>query len=141
MIEETFTAVTPNQLGAIRRFIEDVASQLGCDPETSADLIVAVNEATTNIITHGYGDAAGDINVRVAFQQQKLVVTLTDSAPPFDPTQAPPPDLTIPPHRRKPGGLGIEMMREFADTFRYRRLENEQNQLVLEKGAPNGNDS
>lgn len=140
MIEQTFTAVTPLQLKEIRRFIEQAALQLGCDKETYADLIIAVNEATTNIITHGYGDTPGNIVVRVTFHQKQLTVTLIDSAPPFDPTRADLPDLTIPPHQRRPGGVGIAMMYEFADAFRYRRLGNSQNQLTLVKGASDGND-
>ena len=46
--------------------------------------------------------------------------TVTDEAPAFDPTRVPEPDLSIPPEHRRPGGMGIHLIREATD-----RLEHE----------------
>ena len=52
-------------LAVIRRFVEDATTALGIDPATVASIILAVDEATSNIITHGYQGQPGDIEIDV----------------------------------------------------------------------------
>jgi len=55
-----------------------------------------------------------------------------DNGHPFDPTAAPEPDLSLPLERRRPGGLGIHLMRSMMDRVHYRRSDGS-NILRLEK--------
>jgi anti-sigma regulatory factor (Ser/Thr protein kinase) len=48
-----------------------------------------------------------------------IVITIEDEAPTMDPTLYPEPDLSIPPERRKPGGMGIHLMRMATDRLEH----------------------
>ena len=50
-----------------------------------------------------------------------VVITLEDEAPEFDPTAAESPDLSVPPQHRRPGGMGIHLMRLATDRSRIDR--------------------
>jgi serine/threonine-protein kinase RsbW len=76
-----------------------------------------VDEAATNIILHGYRGAPGWVDLTVKRADDRLVVTIEDAAPAFDPTVVPAPDLGVPPGARRPGGMGIHLMRESTDAL------------------------
>ncbi len=123
------------RLGAIRRFVEEAAAGMGVDTQAIADMVQAVDEAATNIITHAYRGRPGSIDLDVELEGEWLVVRLRDQGPPFDPTKFPRPDLTVPLERRKPGGLGIHLMRSFTDSMAWRRTPEGGNELTLTKRA------
>ena len=55
---------------------------------------VAVDEACTNIIEHGYGgEDRGMIEIACEARDGELVITIQDHAQPFDPSEVPPPNL------------------------------------------------
>ena len=53
------------------------------------DMVQAVDEAATNVITHGYRGTAGWIEVDVEVDDGRCVVTMSDAAPAFDATGVP----------------------------------------------------
>lgn len=123
----------------IRDFIEKAAVELGADPEKTADLILAVNEATTNIFIHGFEKKPCEVEIVVEFQDNLLTVSTLDNGPHFDPTKADNPDTNAPLDQRRPGGLGIHMMREFTDQLIYCRTTEQENKLVFKIGGQHGN--
>lgn len=129
---QRFTAELKN-LAAMRHFVERAAMNGGGGPEAIGDMLLAMNEATTNIILHGYQDQPGDIEIEVAYDGNALIVTLRDQSTPFDPTSVPPPDLTLPLEQRSYGGMGIHMMRQFTDEIIYRTKVDWSNELILVK--------
>jgi len=128
-----FTAVSQNDLPAIRAFVEKTAVSFGGTPDAISELVVSTNEAITNILNHGYHHHAGDIEMMVARQKDRLIIRLRDRAYPFDPTTVPKPDITQPLAERTPGGLGVHMMREFTDELSYRTTKNGENELIMIK--------
>jgi anti-sigma regulatory factor (Ser/Thr protein kinase) len=83
------------------------------------DLVQAVDEAASNAIRHGYRGSPGWIEVAAELVGDRIVVTLEDEAPAFDPTLVPEPDPDIPPERRRPGGMGVHLMRLAMDDLQY----------------------
>ena len=82
-------------LEQVRRFIDRAANELDVSPETVSDIRLAVDEAVTNIIVHGYkGREDGEIVLSVARRQDGIQVSLVDSAPLVDPTTIVPRALT-----------------------------------------------
>ena len=126
-----FTIDSLDKLADVRTFIRESAVELGADPEKTKDLILAVNEATTNIFIHGFDRASCNVEISVETIDHAVFVTILDDGPPFDPTQAPLPDTTVPLDKRRPGGLGILMMVEYSDQLIYTRTAENQNQLVF----------
>lgn len=101
----------------VRAAVDDIDPD--ADEACQDDLVQAVDEATTNAILHGYAGAAGWIDVAVERVGDRLVITLEDEAPAFDPTAVAAPDLSVPPHARTPGGMGVHLMREATDEIRH----------------------
>jgi serine/threonine-protein kinase RsbW len=93
-------------LAAIRHFVLAEAEAEGVSREAASDMIQAVDEAVTNIIVHGYRGMPGSIEVELRVDGNALTVRLRDTAPAFDPTTVPAPDLDSPLHLRPLGGLG-----------------------------------
>jgi len=117
-------------LAPIRAFVRACSAAAGSDDEATADVVQAVDEAATNVIVHGYrGD--GPIEVEFELEKDRMVVRLLDVAPEFDVTAVPPPDLSIPPLERRPGGMGVHLMRTLTDDLRHRPRAGGGNELTL----------
>ncbi len=124
-----------SQLGDVRQFIRQrVASE---DPPADCvdDLVQAVDEAVTNVIIHGYQGHPGWLQVDVASEDEQFIVTIEDQSRPFDPTTVPEPDLAVPPMDRKPGGMGIHLIRESTDSITYTPRPGGGNILTMIRGA------
>ena len=119
------------QLRRIREFVTDSASALGAAPTSFDDLRLAVDEAVTNIITHGYR-GPGDIELEMSAAGSDLIIRLRDHAPSFDPRLAPAPDLRLPGDRAEPGGLGVYLMLSAMDEIIHRSI-GAGNELVMTK--------
>jgi serine/threonine-protein kinase RsbW len=122
-------------LAAIRRFTEEAALKLQTPSFATEDMILAIDEAVTNVILHGYQRGPGTIEIEMRRDRDLLVVSLRDQAPPFDPTTVPKPDVSIPLEYRPLGGMGVHLMRESVDEILYRVLPQGGNELTLLKKA------
>jgi serine/threonine-protein kinase RsbW len=135
-----------DNLKVIREYVEDIAREAGFPDVKIYDLVLAVDEAATNILLHGYHVAhtlseqeaePGMLQVDAAFEAPALRVTLRDHAAPFDPTAAPDEGELPPLTERVPGGLGIYLMRKTMDEIHYRRTPDGWNELTLMMMRPN----
>lgn len=122
-----------DNLSIIRGFIRLTGNALGADREAVADLVMAADEAATNIMRHGYGGDSGTIEVTLQREGNMLVLTLRDKAPEFDPLSVEPPDLTVPLEERPLGGLGVHFIRESVDEVEYQPNPGGGNLLILKK--------
>jgi serine/threonine-protein kinase RsbW len=119
------------RLAELRAVVRDGALAGGASPDAIDDLVQAVDEVAANIVTHGYAGAPGWIELRLAIEGRSVVVTLEDGGPPFDPTAAPDPDMTVPALVRGPGGMGIRLIRLATDTLDYRPRDGGGNILTM----------
>ena len=126
------------ELADVRQFIRDAASAADAPIECLDDLVQAVDEAATNVITHGYEGSPGWIEVGVVLAGDRFIVTLEDEAPEFDPTRVAEPDLTVPPMARKPGGMGVHLIREATDALSHRPRPGGGNILTLVRSRTAG---
>ncbi len=121
------------ELEQLRQFFEAAAAQLGVDGEGAADLLLALNEAATNIIVHGYKGRPGTLELQITPVGADLMLQLRDRAPLFDPTTVPPPRTDLPLEQRRLGGMGVHLTRHFTDELRYRVTPEGGNELILVK--------
>jgi serine/threonine-protein kinase RsbW len=123
-------------LESIRRFVERRAKMLGVDPSTIYDIDLAVTELVTNSLVHGYPEQRGWIEVALLREGENLVVRLRDQASLYDPTQAPPPDLTLPLDKRRFGGMGLHLTRQVVSRMEYHSPPEGGNEISLTFRAP-----
>ncbi len=109
-----------DRLAEVRGFVRDVAQAAAAPVDCLDDLVQAVDEVATNVVVHGYQGSPGWLDIEAAVVGDDIVVSVSDAAPPFDPTSVPEPDLTIPPLARRPGGMGVHLARMATDHLAYR---------------------
>lgn len=122
-------------LAAIRDFVEAQARALALPELAVYDLVLAANELATNVAQHGYRGQPGSLLVQLRVVGDAVEVRIDDTAPPFDPTSAPAPDVTAPLERRAPGGLGIHMVRRMTDELRYRARPGGNAVTIVKRGV------
>ena len=124
-------------LEAVRDFVRECAATLGVDARTVPSLLLAMDEAATNVVEHGYRGRPGVLEVEIRREGWDIVMRLRDRAPLFDPTsEVPPPDLTAPLEERGLGHLGVYFMRQFMDEVVHRVRPEGGNELVMRKRMP-----
>ena len=100
------------ELKRIREAVREVVGSCGCSAQSTADIVLALDEACQNIIRHAYnGDPDGVIELLIERRGNELIFSLTDFAPAIDPDQVKPRDLDD----IRPGGLGTHFIRRVMD--------------------------
>jgi len=80
--------------------------------ETLGDLKLAVTEACTNSVRHGYADGEGTVEILYELQPDRLVVEVADNGPGFDAAGDRPTEENL-----AEGGLGIAIIKAVSDEF------------------------
>lgn len=124
-------------LGDFRLFIrEHCSSMAGMTADLLYDIQLAVDEACTNIITHGYADMdPGSIILDLEVETGKITVAVTDFGHAFEPDSTPAPDVNAPMEQREEGGFGLFFIRQSMDSMEYSVTE-DGNMMVLTKQVP-----
>lgn len=136
VIEKT---ATDQNIRVLSDFAENALRDLHIPENPRQELIMAMDEAVTNIVSYAYGAEKGKIRLEIGHEGECLKLEIVDQGKEFDPTTHPEPDLNVPIEDRPAGGMGIELARKLTDRMRYFR-ENGDNHLVLIKkiGEKNG---
>lgn len=122
-----------DSLAIFRDFVDDVCREHDIDEDTAYDLKLAVDEASTNVVQHGYaGMNPGSIILDLTVSETEVQVCLTDFGHPFEPSSAPKPDITLPLEERPAGGFGLFLIYQTMDEVDYVTSE-AGNTLILRK--------
>ncbi len=71
----------PGELSDIRRNITDICQQLAYSEQQTNEIVLAIDEACTNIIRYAYQDCRdGVIQIEVSTNQQQVIFKLYDFA-------------------------------------------------------------
>ena len=116
-------------LSPLRKELRQILSEPGWEKKTTEEVLLAVDEALTNIIRHAYQGQPGKMTISVSASGDKIEIVLEDQGIKFDPTQVPSPELP----RHKPGGLGVHFIRTIMDEMVYDDQYFEGNRLCLIK--------
>lgn len=121
-------------LVTVREFIEKTAQDFGVNTNIINQIILAVDEACTNIIkyTHKYDDK-NTIEVTISNEKNAIKVIIFYKGEGFDPNKVKNPDMIEYFKNYKVGGLGIPMMRKFMNKIEYKHQNPDLNTLVLIK--------
>ena len=121
-------------LSLIRDFISSQASSSGISAEQIENIMLAVDEACTNIIKHAYKSfPEGDIVIKLEFNNEKLIISIIDHGNTFDPSAVPDPDLQKYYRNGKVGGLGMYLMKTLMDDVKYISVPGKYNKVLLSK--------
>ncbi|MCG5239178.1 ATP-binding protein [Azospirillum doebereinerae] len=126
-----------NDLSELERLataIDDFVERNALPPELTFTLTLCLDELFTNSIRHGYADASRHlVHIRLESDETEVRAELEDDGIPFNPfADAPPPILSDDIEQRRPGGLGVFLVKESMDRVAYRR-EGGRNRIQLAK--------
>jgi anti-sigma regulatory factor (Ser/Thr protein kinase) len=118
----------------VRDFVSRLIRQSRLAKEEENKVILAVDEAVTNIIEHGYDEGAdGSIEIEVEADDDQFKIMIRDSGRVFNPESIPNPDMKEHVTRGHKKGLGIFLMRQIMDEVRYKFRDGVKNELTLVK--------
>jgi len=120
-------------LKEVRSFIESSGNSLGVKSDTLGDLCLVVDEAVTNIILHGYDGRDGNVDVQMERSGDSVVISIRDTAKPFDAADVKTPHLETSLREREFGGMGVFLIRKLTDEAEFRTLPAGGNELRLVK--------
>ncbi|MCX6174444.1 MAG: ATP-binding protein [Ignavibacteriales bacterium] len=136
--KELLIKSTTDNLAVIRDFIKSAANHCGFSEDTTGKIILAVDEACTNIIKHAYKNSPeGNIIIKIKFSDPKFSVSITDEGSHFDPNTVPEPNLREYYKEKRVGGLGMFLIKKLMDEVNYSTLSGNKNQVILVKYLPN----
>ncbi len=123
-----------NNLEKMCDYVTHCAEEAGLNETEVYAVQLAVDEATTNIIEHGYGqECPSRIDITCDIQEDGLKVVIYDDAEPFNPESVPEPETNVSLEELKPRGLGIFLMRQMMDEVHYQSSPDKGNILTMIK--------
>jgi len=133
-VKELIVKSRTNNLSKIRDFVFSSASEAKIPSDVIDDIILAVDEACTNIIKHAYKSFPdGEISISIDFSENKFKIIIKDFGIPFDPESIPDPDLKKYYRQHRVGGLGMYLMKSLMDEVKYISVPGKYNQVLLSK--------
>jgi anti-sigma regulatory factor (Ser/Thr protein kinase) len=125
-----------SELEVLSHWVADVSMRLRLSARASFQLDLVLAEAVTNVIENAYTD---DIDHKIFIQVEPrsplVEVQIRDHGRPFNPLQYP---EVVPPKslaEAKAGGLGIHLIRNYAQECHYERQGTENRFTILLNGA------
>jgi serine/threonine-protein kinase RsbW len=125
-----------NTLSELERFnqvLTEFGRRQALSPGVVHDLNLALEEILINIISYAYTDnREHEIKVRLSARPGEVKAEVEDDGQPFNPLEAPEPDMNRPLEERTIGGLGIFLVRKLMDGVEYQR-QADRNLLTITK--------
>jgi serine/threonine-protein kinase RsbW len=102
----------PEYITLVRLALSGLSRLRPLSEEILGDMKLAVTEACTNSVRHGYQDGEGRVEILYDLQPDRLVVEVADDGPGFDASG----DRTTEENLGE-GGLGIAIIKALSDEF------------------------
>jgi anti-sigma regulatory factor (Ser/Thr protein kinase) len=123
-----------SEVGRLVDRVEAFGAEAGLPADVTFRLTLALDEIVSNVLRHGSIDADQHISVSILVADGVVTATVVDNGIPFDPHDAPAPNLDAPIEERTPGGLGVHLVKATMDDVQYRR-DGDRNVLTIKTGV------
>ncbi len=126
-----------DKLLEVREFVGAAARSFGFSEEETGNIVLAVDEACTNIIKHAYQYATDkEIEINITQDNGSFEIRIYDNGKSFDPSTVHAPDLKKYIDHRQRGGLGVYLMKRLMDRVEYNFTSGKRNEVRLIKFRP-----
>ena len=120
-VELTIPIIHDMELAATKT-AEVVAKHMGLDEEKSAEISMALIEATINAFEHS-DSQAGNVEIHFVIQGDTLLITVTDRGKGFDKSKVKIPKIEEKISSDFKRGWGLQLIQELMDTVKYESSE------------------
>ena len=119
-------------MASIRKFVTDIALASGFDDDATNRIVLAVDEACTNIIKHAYhSNPSKPIEIDVISNENRFEIIITDYGDSFKPDAINTNDVKSRIVNYKKGGLGMFLMKSLVDRVEYFIENNKKNNFII----------
>ncbi|SVD43621.1 uncharacterized protein METZ01_LOCUS396475 [marine metagenome] len=120
-VELTIPIIHDMELAATKT-AEVVAKHMGLDEEKSAEISMALIEATINAFEHSNSNT-GNVEIHFVIQGDTLLITVTDKGKGFDKSKVKIPKIEEKLSSDFKRGWGLQLIQELMDTVKYESSE------------------
>jgi serine phosphatase RsbU (regulator of sigma subunit)/anti-sigma regulatory factor (Ser/Thr protein kinase) len=106
-------------LESIQRVVREACATAGMSRKTLSAVLLAMEEASTNVIRHAYLYEKGILRLRIVIYKKLVSFSLIDTGRSFDPSGAGQLDLNHLVESGRKGGLGFYMIQKIMDRVEY----------------------
>lgn len=116
-------------ISAAAQWVDTIAADQQFPEELVFALQVCLEELLTNVVRHGGAKSSGDLSevpvppleveITISTNARRVSMTVEDNGKPFDVVNAPAHRIDRPLDEVQPGGLGIQLIRNFASSIAY----------------------
>jgi anti-sigma regulatory factor (Ser/Thr protein kinase) len=118
----------------IRELVDRTAKEAGLNDSEIYKVQLAVDEACSNIVEHGYGEEGiGNIECMCLNRGDGIEIVIRDWGSGFDPNGVPEPKLTQDVEEIKPRGAGIFLIKKLMDKVDFEFSRDKGNTLTIFK--------
>jgi len=107
------------KLSDIRNYFREILSGTVFNQKELTSILLAIEEACTNVIRHAYLYGPGEIHIKTTLSSDKAIFELEDSGRAFDFDATVTPDLERYVETGRKGGLGLYLIRKIMDDVSY----------------------
>lgn len=122
-------------LASIEQEVQDFLDDHLLDPHALFVTRLVIEEVVANLAQHGAGGQSARATVEIALTADASQVTIVDDEEAFDPRSAPALDTAADLDHRRPGGMGLHLVRELTDSLRYERVDGRNRLVALVRRA------
>ncbi len=109
----------------IQKFVKTKLSLINNDESKLFKIDLIIEEIVINIVNYGCkGIENSFINVMIDHSDKELILEISDNGVAFNPLEQKAPDITSGIEARRPGGLGIFLVKQIAKEIHYTRKDN-----------------
>jgi len=120
------------KLPEIRNFVESFCRNQAVPPSEISKILLALEEACSNVIRHAYVLGPGNIKLEITIKGDKVTFSIKDKGRSFELGRAKRVDLKKYILTERKGGLGLQLIQKIMDEVIY-QSNNGENELVLTK--------
>ena len=123
IVEEFQIQNSSKGLDELRVNLERIASSWSLSKKQLFEINLIIEEIYANYTEHVENNTMHPVEIKLCREKDKLIIAITDHGPEFDPTKTPDPDVHLPIDKRKAGGLGLYLVKYYADSISYSRTD------------------
>src|SRR5262249_8114123 len=111
------------EVGRVQEELNELWTTRSLPPDIEPSVSLALEEVLSNVLRHGASNGSSRIQGVFRVDTEGFEFEVSDAAPEYNPLTRPDPDVNLPLHERRPGGLGVYIVKQLADELSYERLE------------------
>ncbi|MBQ9245035.1 SpoIIE family protein phosphatase [bacterium] len=100
-------------------WLNSICNEWQLDEKLRNKIEICAEEIFANICFYAYSDEKGEIEVNINKMEDTIKIQFVDEGKQYNPLEKPDPDITLSLEERKPGGLGIYMVKQIAKKSEY----------------------